>query len=413
MSSAFRTPAFRRLWLAGLVSDTGDWFLFIALPLVVLRLSGSAAQTAFAFLLELAPAVVLAPLAARLAGRLDRRLLLVAVNAAQALALVPLLFVDSADALPLAYTVIAAHASLAALFEPAKNSLLPDLVTEDQLVSANALNGLPQNLGRLVGGPLGGVALMFGGLGLVVAIDAVSYVLSAILIATLPRRAGRPAHAEGDDTRTMGVTAALRLPSLRAILVIMALASVAQGMFLVLFVLFVTGPLHGTDAEVGLLRGIQAIGAIGAGLVLGFLTRGANPRSLTALSTLAFGVISLVTWNLPFATTELWPYVVLFVLVGVPGVVMMTGVVSAMQTGTDRRQRAAAFAALGLVAAAGQAVGIALGGLADGPIGIVPLLDLQASLYLAAGAVGLVWARRAKRQSTLATVPPVSRTSSS
>lgn len=413
MSSAFRTPAFRRLWLAGLISDTGDWFLFIALPLVVLRLSGSAAQTAFAFLLELAPAVVLAPLAARLAGRLDRRLLLVGINAGQAVALVPLLFVDSADALPLAYVVIAAHASLAALFEPAKNSLLPDLVSEDRLVSANALNGLAQNLGRLVGGPLGGVALMFGGLGLVVAIDAVSYVLSAILIATLPRRAGRPADAEGDGHRTMGVTAALRLPSLRAIFVIMGLASVAQGMFLVLFVLFVTGPLYGTDAEVGLLRGIQAVGAIGAGLVLGFLTRGANPRSLTAISTLAFGVISLVTWNLPFATTELWPYVVLFVLVGVPGVVMMTGVVSAMQTGTEGRQRAAAFAALGLVAAAGQAVGIALGGLADGPIGLVPLLDLQASLYLAAGAVGVVWARRAKRQSTLATVPPVSRTSSS
>lgn len=413
MSSAFRTPAFRRLWLAGLVSDTGDWFLFIALPLVVLRLSGSAAQTAFAFLLELAPAVLLAPLAARLAGTFDRRVLLVVINAGQALALLPLLWVQSADALPIAYVVIAAHASLAALFEPAKNSLLPDLVTEDRLVSANALNGLAQNLARLIGGPLGGVALMFGGLSMVVAIDAVSYVLSAILIATLPRAAGRPAPPEGDDARPMGVVAALRLPSLRAVFVIMGLASVAQGMFLVLFVLFVTGPLGGSDAEVGLLRGIQAIGAIAAGLVLGFLTRGANPRALTAASTLAFGVISLVTWNLPFATTALWPYVVLFVLVGVPGIVMMTGVISAMQSGSAPAERAAAFAALGLVAAAGQALGIVLGGLADGPVGLMPLLDLQAALYLAAGVVGVFWARRAKRQSTRDTVPPVSRTSSS
>ena len=51
-------PAFRRLWAAGIVSDAGDWLMFIALPLVVLRLTGSALGTSFAFLLELAPPVV-------------------------------------------------------------------------------------------------------------------------------------------------------------------------------------------------------------------------------------------------------------------------------------------------------------------------------------------------------------------
>lgn len=91
--SALGIPAFRRLWTAGLISDTGDWLLFIALPLVVLRISGSALGTSIAFLLELIPPVVLAPLAARLADRVDRRLLMVLVNVGQALALLPLLFV--------------------------------------------------------------------------------------------------------------------------------------------------------------------------------------------------------------------------------------------------------------------------------------------------------------------------------
>jgi len=396
MSSAFGIPAFRRLWVAGLVSDTGDWFLFIALPLVVLRLSGSAVGTSLAFLLELAPAVVLAPLAARLAGRLDRRILMVCTNVGQALALIPLLFVRSPEDLPIAYAVIAVHASLAALFEPAKNSMLPDLVEADRLVSANALIGLNQNLARLVGGPLGGVALMVGGLGLVVALDAASYVISAILIATLPRAAGRPAgDAERETARSpMGVGAALRLPGLRAVYAIIGLSSIAQGMFLVLFLLFVTHPLHGSDGDVGLLRGVQAIGAIVAGLALGFFTRGASPRVLTVGSLFAFGVISLVTWNLPSLTTELWPYVVLFAIVGAPGVIMMTGVMSIMQTAAAPRERAAAFAAVGLVAAVGQAAGILLAGLAGDPALLVPLLDLQACLYLAAGIVGLIWMRR-------------------
>ena len=60
-ASALAVPAFRRLWAAGVVSDAGDWLLFIALPLVVLRLTGSALGTSVAFLLELAPAVLLAP----------------------------------------------------------------------------------------------------------------------------------------------------------------------------------------------------------------------------------------------------------------------------------------------------------------------------------------------------------------
>ncbi len=393
MSSAFRSRPFQRLWIAGLVSDTGDWFLFIALPLVVLRLSGSAVGASVAFILELAPAIVLAPLAARLAGRFDRRWVMVFTNVGQALALVPLLFVHTAADLPIAYAVIAVHASLAALFEPAKNSLLPDLVGTDQLVSANALVGLNQNLARLVGGPLGGIVLMAGGLDLVMLLDAASYIVSAILISTLPRRAGHPEGAEADE-KTMGVGAALRLPTLRPVYVIMLLASVAQGMFLVLFLLFVTGPVHGNDGDVGLLRGIQAVGAIAAGLLLGFFTKGAGPRALTVGSVLAFGIISLITWNLPYATTALWPYVVLFAIVGAPGVVMMTGVISVMQTATAPRERAAAFSAMGLIAAAGQAAGILLSGLAGDPALLTPLLDVQAGLYLAAGAVGLVWMRR-------------------
>ena len=101
-----------------------------------------------------------------------------------------------------------------------------------------------------------------------------------------------------------------------------------------------------------------------------------------------------MTWNLPSLTTQLWPYVVLFAIVGAPGVVMMTGVMSIMQTSAAPRERAAAFAAVGLVAAVGQAVGILLAGLAGDPALLAPLLDLQACLYLLAGVVGLIWMRR-------------------
>lgn len=393
--TAFAIPAFRRLWGAGLISDTGDWLLFIALPLVVFQLTGSAVGTAIAFLLELVPAVVLAPLAARLVGRFDRRRLMVVLNLGQALALLPLLFVHSAAELPIAYAVIVAHASLSTLFEPAKNTLLPELVDRDRLVSANALIGLNQNLGRLIGGPLGGILLLVGDLGLIVAVDAVTYVLSAILIASLPATAPAPrAPGAPREEAPEGLLAALRIPRLRGAYTVIFVSSIAQGMFLVLFVLFVLGPLGAGDAEVGILRGIQAIGAIVAGITLGLIVRGATPRALTVASLMAFGALSLITWNLPALTTDIVPYLVLFAAVGAPGVIMVAGLMSVLQEESTAHQRGAVFAAVGLVGALGQGAGILLGGLADGPIGLTPLLEVQGFLYLLAGVVAVLWLPR-------------------
>ncbi|MFJ6653757.1 MFS transporter [Microbacterium sp. NPDC091313] len=391
---AMRVRDFRRLWAAGLVSDAGDWLLFVALPLVVFQLTGSAIGTSIALLLELVPAIVLAPLAARLSLRFDRRRLMVALNVAQALTLVPLLLVDDAAQLPLLFAVIAAHASLAALFDPAKNSLLPDLVPADALVSANSLVGLNQNLGRLIGGPLGGALLAVGDLDVIVAVDAVTYLASAALIATL-RTGGAAATDAADEPR--GVWRALRAPALPAVFAMILLASVAQGLFQVLFVLFAFGPLHVGDAEVGLLRGIQAVGAIVAGLGLGLLGRRVDAARLAVSSTLVFGVLSLAVWNLPALSDSLWLYVVLFAIVGAPGVIMVTAFVSLLQERTTAALRPAAFAAMGLVFSVGQGLGLLLGGLVDAGAPLWPLLQVQGALYVVAAGVGLLAARRARR----------------
>ena len=402
--SAFAIPAFRRLWAAGLISDTGDWLMFIALPLVVFQLSGSALGASIAFLLELAPAVLLAPLAARLTSRFDRRWIMVTVNVGQALALLPLLAVHGATELPIAYGVIVVHASLSTLFEPAKNSLLPDLVAIDRLVSANALIGLNQNLGRLIGGPIGGLLLVVGDLRLIVAADAVTYLVSAALISTLPATSTAAARGiPGTDTevrRSIGLSAALRMRRLSGAYAVIFVSSVAQGMFVVLFVLFALGPLRGSDADVGLLRGIQASGAIVAGVVLGFLARGASPRVLAGVSLLVFGALSLATWNLPPITTDLWPYVLLFAAVGAPAVVMLAGLMSVLQEHSEPHHRGAVFAAAGLVAAVGQAGGILLGALSDGPVGLMPLLQVQGCVYLLSGVIALRWLPLADRDRT-------------
>jgi MFS family permease len=109
--SPLRGRSFRRLWVAGLISDTGDWLLLVSLPILVYQYTHSTLGTAAAFLVELVPPVLLAPLAGRVADRLDRRRTLMWISLAQAAGLTPLLLVEGRTGLPIVYVVVFAQAA--------------------------------------------------------------------------------------------------------------------------------------------------------------------------------------------------------------------------------------------------------------------------------------------------------------
>jgi len=176
----------------------------------------------------------------------------------------------------------------------------------------------------------------------------------------------------------------------RAILAVAATASVAQGLFVVLFVPFVIWSLHSAASEVGLLRGVQAIGAMAAGAALGMAGGRLRPAVLAAAGAAAFGVLSLAIWNAPGLTLATPLYAGLFIAVGAPGIVMVTGLVSALQRAVPEAAMGRAFGAVGVVTAAGQACGIVAGGLLGDRVGLGPLLSFQGSLYLLAGAIAVV-----------------------
>ena len=198
-----RRRDFGLLWAGGLISETGDWFLLVGLPVWVLQVTGSSLVTATVFLVGLLPGLVVGPLAGVLVDRWDRRRTLVAVSLAQAAFLLPLLAVDGRGRLWIVYLVMAVEAALAQLNDPARNALVPSLVAKADLVGANALIGLNGNLARLVGSPLGGI-LGRGGRppGLVVG-DAVSFLVGAALIGLVRVDAGG-SRAGGSDAVPAG-----------------------------------------------------------------------------------------------------------------------------------------------------------------------------------------------------------------
>jgi MFS family permease len=391
---------FRYLWFAGLLSDAGDWMLLIALPIVVYGLTGSALGTSVAFLAELVPGIVLAPFAGRLADRADRRRVMLVVTVLQALSLLPLLLVKGHSGLAIVYAVIVVEASLATLFDPSKNALLPTLLRPQTLVSGNSMIALNEGIGRLVGGPLGGLLLAAGDLRVIVIADAISFLAAGALIGAL-----RPAAASADrppppvdGAAARGFLAAMRSRAIRDGLLVTFIDQIAQGIFVVLFILFVARELHGGSSEIGLLRGVQAIGAIGAGLALSFIRTPRFPGRLVAIGSLAFGLLDLTIWNAPPLTTGIGLYAVLFVIAGAPGVVLETGLISYLQLMSGEHERGRVFGGLTLVSNAGQGIGMLAAGLLTGPLGLMGLLNAQGCLYLIGGVLAALTLARTPRR---------------
>ncbi|ASR36427.1 MFS transporter [Prauserella marina] len=400
-----RTPLgqrdFARLWSATFFSEVGEWILQVALPLQVYALTGSAASTAATMVLGLLPAVLLSPVAGVLADRFDRRLVLLCACAGQCAAALPLLALGTNGALVLLYVVMGAQAAIASVIEPARNALVPSLVGAADVTTANALIGLNATLARLAGAWLGGVVLATGGLSSVVAAYLVTTGCAvALLVAPFPHLV--PATEPGERTGALrswleGLGEFIRDTRLRVTGVVIVLISCAQGMFLLLFVLFVTGPLGGGEAEVGLLRGVQAIGGLAAGAVLAVLGRRLVPGALFGWGVLAFAIISFVIWNGPALTVALGVYVGLFIVVGAPGVVLNTGMLSLLQTGSAPALTGRVLSTAFAVGAAGNVAGMLTAGWLAGTVGLGGLLNVQAGLLLVAGLIALAGHRAAKR----------------
>lgn len=387
-------PRYRKLWLAAVISETGDWLLFVALPLYVLQVSGSALATSTVFLAELLPAVVVGMACGPLIDRRNPGRLLAVVTASQAIVLVPLLWLGPGR-LWMVYVVAGVQAAATSITTPAQQAVIPSLVEPRELAVANSMLEMAANAARLIGSPLGGLLLPVLGLHSLVACDGASFLVSAVLLAgcgpARSRSAAAPAaggRARVDAIRE-GLHAVRHAPTLLCALVVSFVGAVAQGLFLVLFVLFVLRSLHAGADVVGLLRGVQAVGGVLGGVLVGMWSGRVTPRMLTVCGFAGFGVVSLVTWNSAAVTTETWWYAALFVAVGIPATALAGGLLTGVQLASPPHVLGRVLSLTQVAQAVGQGAGIIVAGLLATEVSLAVLLNAQAACYLACAAVAL------------------------
>ncbi|HEV2113195.1 MAG TPA: MFS transporter, partial [Terriglobales bacterium] len=178
-------PNFRRLWMAQVVSETGDWFYMVALYAMLLEYTGRAEVLGFAFVLQVLPQALTGPLAGVINDRLRRKHVMIATELARAAIVSCMLLVRSPQMVTLVYPLLFLETVMWGMFEPARNAVVPNIVADGEIIVANTLSGATWSLNLFLGSALGGVVAVWLGREAVFALDVLSFLISAFLISRM------------------------------------------------------------------------------------------------------------------------------------------------------------------------------------------------------------------------------------
>lgn len=389
MRSVLAQPAFRRLWTARTVSQSGDVFSFVAVAILIYQLTGSGLGVAGVVVAEILPVLLIGPVAGVVVDRLPRIRVMVAADLFRA-ALAVVLAVWHDDPL-VVYAVAVGLSAGTVFFNPAANSVLPTIVDDNEIVAANGATWTAAVLSQIVLAPLSGGLVAIVGPGAAFAINAVSFVVSALVLRGLrlaepPRLVGRR-HLLADAREGVRLVGRDRL--LRALAAGQLLAALSAGATSALLVVLAAEHLAAPANAYGILVGAIGIGAVlGPTLLLRLIEDPRRPLFVFGPYVVR-GVVDLILASargLPVAAGALMVY----------GVGTSTGAVtfnSLLQSHVSDRTRGRVFALMDLLWQTGRLASLGIGGLVADTYGIRAVYYLGGVVLLLAAALGFASTR--------------------
>ena len=396
MFVSLRAPNYRYFLGGQIVSNVGTWMQRIAQDWLVLDLThGSATALGIAAALQFSPMIVLSLWGGVLADRVDKRLVLVVVQAAMglcALALGTVVLTGVVEPWHV-YALCLLLGCFSSLDTPIRQAFVSEMVGPGQVVNAVALNSLVFNLARIVGPAVAGMLIVAVGTGWVFLLNAVSFVavIGGLLLMRpealyRSERVARAPHQLRD-----GLAYVRSRPDLVAVMVLVFLVS-TFGINFFLTLALLARNVFGRDAEgYGLLTTLLAVGSVVGAMIAARRSR--RPRlRLVAGAGLGFGVAVAVAGAMPtYLTAGL-----ALIPVGFLALIFTTAANSSIQLSVEPAMRGRVMGLYMLLLLGGTPVGgPLLGVLAEHYGGRAPLVLGGIVTVVSVLAVAVVLARRA------------------
>jgi len=385
-----RSPSYFPLWLSQLISNFGDTLHYIALVVLVFELTGRGAAVALLVAAEIVPVLLLAPVAGVVIDRFSRKSVLIGSDLVRAALVVSLVWPQGAWH---AYAVAAGLAAGNVFFNPTVQAIIPVLTTDDQRLAANSVAWSTGRLVQIVASAVAGGLIALIGTDAAFALNAATFLISALLIVrlTIPPHAGQVAdgakHGLGSyfaDARA-GLAYGLRDRLVSRLLLVQSLASLATGATGALLVVLAERHLRLEPAGFAWL-----VGAIGVGALLGPLIPNALATDYRDARWLFVPYVIRGIGDVLIAVFT--PLPVALLILFVYGLNTSTGMVafsSTLQGAIPDAVRGRVFTLLDVTWSTARLVSLAIGAVLVDVVGIQPVFWMGGTLLALAGLLGL------------------------
>ena len=276
---------FRRLWSGMTLSLVGDGAFLVAMTWQVYILSNAPTALAFVGIAMSVPTILLLLVGGAVSDRVDRRRVMVISDLirAGAVGLLAVLTLTGGLVLWQMVALCAVYGAATAFFNPAFDAIVPDLLPAGELAQANALDQLVRPIAfRLAGPAIGGWLVAGIGAGSAFALDAATFLVSAVAVASMRSRPGVDARSASSIAREIreGFAFVRTHAWLWGTLVSAAIAYLAfMGPTEVLLPYLVKNDLGGSASDLGFVFAAGGLGAILSAIICG--SRGLPRRNMT------------------------------------------------------------------------------------------------------------------------------------
>jgi len=384
---AMRHRNFQLFFSGQLISLIGTWMQNIAQDWLVYRLTGSSLLLGVVAFVGQIPIFLLSPLAGIVADRFNRHRTVIATqSASMVIALILAALTLTGRIRVWEIMILASLLGVVNAFDiPARQAFLIEMVGRQDLLNAIALNSSMFNGARIIGPSIAGVLVATVGEGWCFFANGISYVavITGLLLMRLTKRA--PPEKRGSPIENMveGFRFARHTAPVRALLLLVGLASLAAMPYTVLMPIFAGRILHGGARELGLLMGATGIGALMGGLTLASKPGVSGLGRWVWVAAAGFGA-SLISFSF---SRHLWLSIAFLVPTGFAMMVQMGSSNTLLQVMVPDRLRGRVMALYSMMFVGMGPIGALLGGVVASKIGAPPTVAIGGCICLAGGAI--------------------------
>lgn len=380
----FRRRSFAMMWTADFISTAGNALTMLASSILIFRLTGSALSVGLIMIATAVPSLVVGLVAGVFVDRYDRKKIMVASDLIRAglVVLIPILVPYHIAWL---YVLVMLTAAVGTFFDPAHESVLPEIASDEELAAANSFIAISSFGSTAVGFAASGLIASLASVDLAFYLDGVTFALSAVCIMAI--RVNK-LEVEGETTVKMvvknlgeGFGYLWEITILRSLLIVSFLLSLGIGLWNALLLPFAVRALQASEFVFGVQEALTSVG-----FVLGSLLMAKIADRLRDGQWVSLGILGIGTLGAVYSQIASIPLAIgLVAAAGFLNAFLRIGQRLMIQRNTTREKRGRVVSVFLVVANLLFTLGMAGAGLAD--VFDVRLMMLVAGLVMIAGAL--------------------------